>query len=86
MSELNSVPNDVIVDTKNGFRLTDPWRGWFAKLFFVVSPLGDNGTTALRPTKNLYIGRGYLDLTLGKPIWVKSLNPTVWIDATGATV
>jgi hypothetical protein len=67
-------------------RLTATWRTWFAKLYYVVSPLGDNGTTLERPTQDLYVGRGYLDLTLGKPIWVQSLNPTVWIDAQGTAV
>ena len=43
------------------------------------------GTTALRPTLNLYVGLQYFDTTLGKPIWCKYGSGT-WVDATGVTV
>lgn len=42
-------------------------------------------TTAQRPP-TASIGFSLLDTTLGKPIWLKSVNPNVWIDATGAVV
>jgi hypothetical protein len=47
-----------------------------------------SGTTANRPTLTanggaLFVGTGYFDTTLGKPIW---WNGTVWKDATGTTV
>jgi hypothetical protein len=38
------------------------------------------GTTAQRPATNLFVGRQYLDTTLGKPIW---WNGTNWSDAMG---
>lgn len=44
-----------------------------------------SGTTAARPTSNLYPWQFYGDSTLGKPIWRNAAN-TAWIDATGATV
>jgi len=47
-----------------------------------------SGTTGARPTLTangtaLFVGTGYFDTTLGKPIW---WNGTVWKDATGTTV
>lgn len=44
------------------------------------------GTTAQRPLFGLYLGMPYFDRTLGKPIYCKQVSPTVWGDATGATV
>lgn len=44
----------------------------------------NKGTTANRPTSNLYVGRMYLDTTLdsdGLPIW---WNGTKWIRADGS--
>lgn len=47
------------------------------------------GTTAKRP-KHLAIGSSYFDTTLGKPIYVKTVDSTTgditWVDATGETV
>ena len=48
-----------------------------------------NGSTSARPTNEMlgrYIGMPFLDMTLGKPIFLLSINPDVWIDATGAAV
>lgn len=60
---------------------------WFSALYQqIILTIGNNGTTAARPTANLWVGQSYFDTTLGKPIWIKSLNPTVWVDATGSTV
>lgn len=81
---LTPLPDDTIVQSKN--QMTTPWFSWFNRLFFLAQALGDSGVTALRPTKSLYVGRNYFDTTLGKPIWIQSLNPTVWVDATGAAV
>jgi hypothetical protein len=71
-------------------QVTAPWRAWFSSLFNQTQALGTNGSTALRPvatpTVPLYVGQSYFDQTLGVPIWVKSLNPTVWVNATGAPV
>jgi hypothetical protein len=46
-----------------------------------------SGTTAQRPTKALWVGRPFYDLTLNKPIWVNAVTPSVvWKDAAGTTV
>jgi len=80
-----ALPRPEIVD-KTG-KLLPQWFSWFSAVYtLILLPQGNNGTTANRPTTNLWIGQMYLDTTLGKPIWILSLNPTVWIDATGASV
>lgn len=43
------------------------------------------GSTAQRPA-NATIGFPYFDTTLGKIVNLKSVNPNVWVDATGVTV
>lgn len=66
---------------------TDPPSvGWFAQSFLVLFAIQQSGTTANRPTKQLWIGRRYYDTTLSLPIWVKTISPVVWCDAAGNTV
>ncbi len=72
----------LIADRTGG--LTRSWTDWFTQLWNQQTP--KHGTTAQRPTSNINIGDFYLDETLGKPIWLESVNPTVWIDATGLPV
>ncbi len=43
-------------------------------------------STLERPTTGIVIGQHIYDTTLGKPIWLHSLVPIVWHDATGAAV
>lgn len=40
-------------------------------------------TTALRPTKNLYVGQFFFDTTLTRPIW---WTGAAWIKADGTVV
>jgi hypothetical protein len=77
--------NAPVVD--EGKRVTLPWASFFGRLRLVCQAAQQSGTTANRPTSKLWIGRGYFDTTLGKPVWVKQVSPTVvWVDATGTTV
>lgn len=62
------------------------WRNFFVAVFNILTALTLNGTTANRPIKFLWIGRPYFDVTLGIPIWVRSLSPTVWVNGAGAVV
>lgn len=66
--------------------LRGAWRQWVTASFRILFDLQNSGTTAHRPTAALYTGKFYFDTTLGKPIWLKSVGPTVWVDATGASV
>jgi hypothetical protein len=70
--------------TESNGSLSRSWTEWLTKLWAQQNP--KHGTTAQRPTVGINIGDPYLDETLGKPIWLKSVVPTVWIDATGASV
>lgn len=59
---------------------------WLQQLQATVNwNFNGNAPTAQRPD-NPTIGQHLLDTTLGKPIWCKSLNPVVWVDATGTAV
>lgn len=66
------------------------WIGWLKGIREAAFSVTQSGTTANRPTAFLWVGRRYLDKSLGanggKPIWVVSVNPNVWVDATGAIV
>jgi hypothetical protein len=67
--------------------LSPIWQAWFASISRTLLGLSGTGTTAKRPTASLFVGYGpYYDTSIGKPVWVKSLGPTVWQDASGATV
>jgi len=86
---INPVPTDNFIAKEDG-RITFAWQAFFSSIHDWLSPVGQSGATASRPvdaSRNpLYIGQPYFDTTLGKPIWVKSRNPTVWVDATGTAV
>lgn len=75
-------PNHELVD---GAVPRRPWAQWFARVGSRIVALEQSGVTANRPTTGLWIGRRYFDTTLGKPVYVKSLNPTVWVDGAGTT-
>lgn len=61
------------------------WSGWFSILQKIAQATSSSGTTAQRPTTNLYIGQPWYDTTLGLPVWVHSLGPPiVWHNAAGA--
>lgn len=62
------------------------WTPFFDRLRDGVVLRSQHGTTAQRPTKQLEIGLPYFDTTLSKPIWIKTVSPLVWVDATGSTV
>jgi hypothetical protein len=56
---------------------------WLEQLARIVNASVSSGTTANRPTSFLFEGRFYWDTDLGKPVFVKSLSPTVWVDGAG---
>lgn len=63
-----------------------PDKEWYNKLRDTVNlAYASAYTTATRPAAP-FVGQGTFDTTLGKPIWCKSLNPVVWVDATGTAV
>lgn len=60
-----------------------PTLPWFEQLARIVNAGVSSGTTANRPTSLLWAGRFYWDTDLGKPVFVKSISPTVWVDGAG---
>jgi hypothetical protein len=82
---LDGYPSNAQLTEKGG-ATTAPWVNFLQKLFNVTKLLWGSGTTAQRPTAGLYVGLMYFDTTLALPVFVKSLNPTVWVNAAGAIV
>lgn len=63
------------------------WLGWFNNAQTVLYDMANSGTTAQRPTQQLYVGKPYFDTTLGFAIWLKSGGASpVWVNASGAPV
>lgn len=86
---LGPVPLGQDITAKGG-ATTGPWFAWLQQLFVAARTTGQNGTTAQRPTGTiqipLFVGQPFFDTTLGYMVWVKSLNPTVWVNGAGAVV
>ena len=78
------LPNQTAVDSGGSF--TPVWIAFFQRVLSVVNAGQQSGATADRPTTGLWIGRRYYDETLSKPVYVRSVRPTVWKDAMGTTV
>lgn len=61
------------------------WQDWFHSIrAHVLDITVLAGPTAQRPTKGLWVGKSYFDTTLNKPVWLKTVSPVAWVDATGA--
>ena len=71
------------VDSDGG-SLNNEWRNQVVVIQLAVNSLYQYGTTAQRPTKNVYVGQMYFDTTKGFPIFIKSLNPIVWVNGAGS--
>lgn len=83
MSPLGGLPQPPFTGVLN--RFTAGWAGWFTLVHQIAQATSTSGTTAQRPTQNLYVGQFYFDTTLGKPVWLKTPGAVpVWVDATGA--
>jgi hypothetical protein len=63
-----------------------PDQRWFNTLQATVNAaFSDNRPTTQRPSSPV-IGQHTFDTTLNIPIWCKSLNPVVWVNASGTAV
>lgn len=78
-------PSDFAAVNDKG-SLTVPWRLWITRVHNLVAAMYMSGPTASRPTKLLWVGRQFWDTDLQKPVYVSSVNPAVWKDASGAVV
>lgn len=82
MNIINNVPqNSDIYTDKKEFKF--PWYTWFQQVYTICFAAQQSGTTAQRPTTLIWVGRRYFDNSLGKPVFVKSANPVVWVDGAG---
>lgn len=68
---------------ENSGRSRVAWAEWFMQVFRICFSVQQSGTTADRPTKDLWVGRTYFDTTLNRPIWYTGTN---WIRADGVVV
>lgn len=74
--------NVPVIDAETGL-ISSQWNMWVSSLWNIGNSVDGSGTTADRPTTGLFAGRTYFDTTLGKPVWLKSVRPTVWVDGAG---
>jgi hypothetical protein len=82
MSVITEAPKDKPVDPRSEL-FTWAWLQWFQSVFLTASTTQESGPTANRPTSNLWVGRRYFDTTVGKPVYLKSTGPNVWVDGAG---
>lgn len=69
--------------------LKQAWAQYFHSEQMISFNDTRSGTTAERSTNLMdgrWIGMRYFDTTLGKPIFLKSVGPDVWVDGSGAVV
>lgn len=76
------IPSGALLDDTGN--LNPAWAVWFTRTHSAARSIQDSGITADRPTSILWVGRPYFDTTIGKPIWLRSVKPNVWVTATGA--
>lgn len=89
MAIINSPPNSPVDNQAAEGRViavNQEWRNFFVAIYNICNAVTLSGTTARRPTTLLWVGRTYFDTTIGLPIWIRSLGPTVWINAAGGVV
>lgn len=79
------LPSNTAVLAQDG-QTNRQWLQWFDRVHSIASAQQQAGPTAARPVTRLWVGRQYFDTDLGRVVYVKSVNPAVWVDATGATV
>lgn len=79
------LPSNTAVISDDG-QTNRQWLQWFDRVHSVASAQQQAGPTAARPTSRLWIGRQFFDTTLGLPVYVKSVNPAVWVDGAGTVV
>lgn len=77
-------PGDAVVEDDG--QPTRSWNSFFTKVRNWITADSQYGTTAQRPTIGLQPGNKYFDSTLGFPVYVKSVNPVVWVRYDGTVV
>lgn len=70
-----------VVDSSGNATAT--WANTFSRWHSIIASMQQSGATADRPTSVLWIGRRFFDTDLGKPVYLKSVKPSVWVDGAG---
>lgn len=84
MAQLQPPPlSSALPASPVGVTWPKPWANWLTRAWQILSAAEQFGTTAQRPTTQLWVPRPYFDTTIGLPIW---WNGTDWIDAAGNVV
>ena len=65
---------------------TGPDQRWYVATRETINDAYAGTTTTAQRPVNPPIGFHLFDVTIGQPIWVKSLNPTVWVNGAGTVV
>lgn len=63
-----------------------PDKRWFDATRDTINDAYAGTTTTSQRPPNPVIGFHLFDVTIGQPIWCKSLNPTVWVNGAGTVV
>ena len=79
------LPSNTSVVSDDG-QTNRQWLQWFDRVHSIAAAQQQSGTTATRPTTRLWVGRQYFDTDLGRVVYVKAVNPVVWVDGAGTTV
>jgi hypothetical protein len=86
-----SVPLYELVDENN--QATPAFSQWLQTIDYFQHQAKTSGPSSLRPTKapsgslaTRWVGMAYFDTTKGYPVWLKSINPDVWVNAQGNPV
>lgn len=86
MSSILSVPPTLSPFDQNN-NPSSVWVEWVLSLYSYSRKYRGADTTANRPVNALEIGDWYYDLTLGYPIWVHQITPSIiWHNGAGASV
>lgn len=85
MTKSFDYPNNTPMVYDN-LTISAPWNQWFQRAQSALETIYASGPTAQRPTRMIWVGRQYFDTTLGYPVWVKSVQPAVWVNGAGVVV
>lgn len=86
MALIDDVQGRQIAD-ENGM-VSREFASWFTRAFILLTAVQQSGTTAQRPTTQMWVGRRYYDTTLNKPVWASAIAgvTVTWRDAAGTIV
>ena len=83
------VPSVLTRIAEDNGAINQDWASLFHSLQQTAFALSRSGPTASRPTSTLdgrWVGMPYFDTTLGFSVYLKSVNPDVWVDGQGNPV